>query len=330
MTISIHPINYVDDVIDATIRIPGAIRDYMRTDHEIIGQRIKATVRITAAGVVLAVLIALDVAKLMYQAGYALGQSVHKLNHDLTLFLCGWGFGLPPIQPLAPQVNPWQLQLPILSNVVQSYVSGSISTTGTAPDMVKNPSSSMSMTPPCDMVDQNINDLMSKPLPSQQVLRELFNYDLETGVFTYKVKPNFRIKIGSVAGTIKSQGRCKGYCFIKVNGELYQASRLAWMYVYGEDPGKLTVDHIDRNPSNNAIWNLRLATMSEQAFNKKTINKLARGIWFNKKTGKYIARFNFRKAGYTTSKSFETLEDAIKYSNEMRKQHGKDFAVIDN
>ena len=154
MTISIHPINYVDDVVDATIRIPGAIRDYMRTDHEIIGQRIKATVRITAAGVVLAVLIALDVAKLMYQAGFALGQSVHKLNHDLTLFLCGWGFGLPPIQPLAPQVNPWQLQLPILSNVVQSYVSGSISTTGTAPDMVKNPSSSMSMTPPCDMVDQ--------------------------------------------------------------------------------------------------------------------------------------------------------------------------------
>jgi len=111
-------------------------------------------VRITAAGVVLAVLIALDVAKLMYQTGFALGQSVHKLNHDLTLFLCGWGFGLPPIQPLAPQVNPWQLQLPILSNVVQNYVSGSTSTTGTAPDTVKNPSSSMCMTPPCVMVDQ--------------------------------------------------------------------------------------------------------------------------------------------------------------------------------
>lgn len=146
MTISIHPINYVDDVVDATIKLPGAIREYMRTDHETIGQRIKTTVRITAAGVVLAVLIALDIAKLMYQAGYALGQSVHKLNHDLTLFLCGWGFGLPPIQPLAPQVNPWQLQLPIVMSALQRYVSGSASTTGDSsiPTSYHQPSS-MSM-----------------------------------------------------------------------------------------------------------------------------------------------------------------------------------------
>ena len=148
MTITIHPINYVDDMIDATIKLPGAIREYMRTDHETIGQRIKATVRITAAGVVLAVLIALDIAKLMYQAGYALGQSVHKLNHDLTLFLCGWGFGLPPIQPLAPQVNPWQLQLPIVTSALQRYVSGSTSTTGDSSIPTHQPSS-MSIQPTC-------------------------------------------------------------------------------------------------------------------------------------------------------------------------------------
>ena len=143
-----HSINRIDDLVDATIRIPGAIRDYMRTDHEVIGQRIKTSVRITAAGVVLAVLIALDLTKLMYQAGYALGQSVHKLNHDLTLSLCGWGFGLPPIQPLAPQVNPWQLPIPILSNALQRFVSGSTCTTTSLNTAVSQPSS-MSMQQTC-------------------------------------------------------------------------------------------------------------------------------------------------------------------------------------
>jgi len=134
---TIHPINYLDDALDAIEHLPGAIQELLRTDHETIGRRIKTTVKITAAALVLAVLVTLDITKLVYQAGYALGQAVHKLNHDLTLFLCGWGLGLPPIQPLAPQVNPWQLQLPIVTPALQRYVSGSTSTT-TSSKMVEN------------------------------------------------------------------------------------------------------------------------------------------------------------------------------------------------
>jgi hypothetical protein len=167
---------------------------------------------------------------------------------------------------------------------------------------------------------------MSILLPSQEELQALFNYDKVTGLFTYKVKPNFRIKVGSIAGTVKASGRCKGYCFIKINGQLYQASRLAWMYVYGQDPGYLTIDHIDRNPSNNAISNLRLATQSQQSFNRSYKSSSGyRGVSFVKSTGKYLARINFRKAGISTTKQFNTAEEASAWYEEQRSKYGKEY-----
>lgn len=169
---------------------------------------------------------------------------------------------------------------------------------------------------------------MFKPLPSQKNLHRLFDYDTATGIFTYKMKPNFRIKVGSVAGTVKKSGKCKDYCFIKVDGELYQASRLAWMYVYGVDPGGLTVDHIDRNPSNNSIANLRLATLGQQSFNRNSKNKSgARGVTYLPNKNKYYAAFKSKELNIRLSKYFETIEEASEWYESIRKQYGKEFAT---
>ena len=163
---------------------------------------------------------------------------------------------------------------------------------------------------------------MFKPLPSQKELQALFEYSPTTGLFIYKIKPSQNIKIGSIAGSINKNG----YRLIQVNKESYRASRLVWMYVHGEDPGNLTVDHIDRNKANDAIDNLRLATKQQQLFNRSGWNSTGiRGVRYNQKTDTYSAVISF--GGLNTTKQFDTAEEAEAYYNKLRAAYGGEFAT---
>jgi len=125
----------------------------------------------------------------------------------------------------------------------------------------------------------------SNPLPSQERLRELLFYDQNTGVFTRKVALP-----GWSAGSVAGHNHHTGYTFIKVDRQSYMAHRLAWMYVYGEDPGALQIDHINGNKSDNRITNLRLATHGQNQVNVKT-NK---GYYWNKQTKKWKAQIRHK------------------------------------
>lgn len=118
-------------------------------------------------------------------------------------------------------------------------------------------------------------------------LRELLHYCPETGVFLWKVWRGGPTVAGSVAGSIDS----KGYRQIKLDMRLHLAHRLAWLYVHGEFPvGHL--DHIDRNPKNNAITNLRLCTHSENHQNtglRADNTSGVTGVSFNKPSAKWLA-----------------------------------------
>lgn len=122
--------------------------------------------------------------------------------------------------------------------------------------------------------------MKAKPLPTQERLKELLNYDPETGVFTWKVeRPG--MQVDNIAGTTTSNG----YVRIAVDGLKYLANRLAWMYHFGEDPGELSVDHRNRNPSKNNIVNLRLASHSQ---NRK--NTASKGFIWEKARKKWRAQ----------------------------------------
>lgn len=101
--------------------------------------------------------------------------------------------------------------------------------------------------------------------PTQDRLRYWLNYDGETGVFVWKLSPCARVPKGKEAGTAKAVG----YRFIGLRGYgQIGAHRLAWIYVHGAIPEELEVDHINGDPSDNRIANLRLATSSQQKMNK--------------------------------------------------------------
>lgn len=89
-------------------------------------------------------------------------------------------------------------------------------------------------------------------------LREVISYDPDSGVFTRAAKTNRRVVVGAVAGTITPDG----YRKISIDGVIYCAHRLAWLYVHGRWP-KLLLDHINGKREDNRIANLREVDYSQ-------------------------------------------------------------------
>lgn len=104
------------------------------------------------------------------------------------------------------------------------------------------------------------------PLPSFNRLDELLSYDPESGELRWKTR-RLGTKANGIAGSIRTSKKGRREWKIKIDGTTYLSCRVIWMLHFHEDPGSLTIDHIDRNPLNNCITNLRLADMHEQNLN---------------------------------------------------------------
>ena len=110
-------------------------------------------------------------------------------------------------------------------------------------------------------------------------LREVLNFDPETGIFTWRFKPNRCIRIGDVAGGKQIQG----YWKISVDRRAYFAHRLAWLYIHGTWPVD-QIDHIDCQKDNNRIANLREAggvfnSQNQRKAHKNNISGLLGAHW---------------------------------------------------
>ena len=121
---------------------------------------------------------------------------------------------------------------------------------------------------------------MTTQILNQAKLKELLDYNPDTGGFTWRVDRSRTAKANAPAGT-KSD---LGYIRIIVCGKQYAAHRLVWMHVHGQWPAS-EIDHINRNKADNRIANLRQVTRSENCQNKDPDKLL--GITCHKPTAKW-------------------------------------------
>lgn len=165
------------------------------------------------------------------------------------------------------------------------------------------------------------------PLPPLAELQKRLSYDPETGVFRWEVKAAQRAPAGSVAGGRDS----KGYLRVRHDGVLYPCHRLAWLFVYEEDPGELEVDHINGNKSDNRISNLRITTRegNRQNIGAYTSNKSGhKGVHWHKDKHCWVAQvkaYGFvRRAG-----GFVSAEAAHSWAVDTREALHGEFANHD-
>ena len=106
-----------------------------------------------------------------------------------------------------------------------------------------------------------------------------------------------------------------GYSKVQINKVVYSTHRLVWVLFNKEIPLDKQIDHIDRNPSNNKIENLRLVDAVSNALNKKCrmSNTGIRGV--SKDRDYYKVSFTVKGKSIHVG-NFKKFEEAQKVAEE--------------
>ena len=159
---------------------------------------------------------------------------------------------------------------------------------------------------------------------TQEILKEHFRYEPETGHFFWAKKSYRRI----LSRPISSKGS-RGYIQVCTNlsGKIktYDIHRLIWIYMYGQTPDE--IDHINGIRDDNRLCNLRNVTHQQNMMNqaKKQLNKTFKGIYLSTNKKRWVAEIccnNQRKYLGT----FDTPEEAYEAYKNAATNLFKEFA----
>ena len=158
---------------------------------------------------------------------------------------------------------------------------------------------------------------------TQDRLKELFEYDPDTGIFTRL------ISLGNQKAGTPCLSKKNGYIKIQIDGVPYYAHRLAFLYMEGMIP--IIVDHINQIKDDNRWSNLRESTDSSNKANitRKSNNTSGyKNVSWNINANKW--QVQVQKNGRNHSGGyFESMKDAVESANTLRLHLFGEFATIE-
>jgi hypothetical protein len=144
-----------------------------------------------------------------------------------------------------------------------------------------------------------------------EIWKQIENYE------TYSVSTFGNVRNNKTGKILKGNKICKsGHLQIRlINGSIrscLQIHRLVALAFISNPENKEQVDHIDNNPTNNNLTNLRWATHQENCRNQQIATNNTsgvKGVFFNKQTQKWGVQINCNKIR-TYLGSYNTIEEA--------------------
>ena len=164
---------------------------------------------------------------------------------------------------------------------------------------------------------------ITRDLTAEEV-GSLVSYNPDTGIIRH-VTDRGGYRAGEEAGGFKD-----GYRIVGINCSQYRAHHIAWLLMTGEwPPLDMDIDHIDRNRSNNAWSNLRIASRTQNNMNMSVRgdNKSGyRGVGLRKDTGKWYARLKVDGKLHLLG-HFDNFEEAKAVRISAEEKYFGDFAA---
>jgi hypothetical protein len=146
-------------------------------------------------------------------------------------------------------------------------------------------------------------------------------FSYRDGMLTWKKRPGGPVKAGEIAGT--SCGRYMRVCY---GGKMRLIHRIIFAMHHGYMPE--CIDHIDGNPFNNRIENLREATVKQNQYNSKTPTHNTsgvKGVSWDASESKWRVQIK-TPSGKRNWGRFSSFDEAVAVAQSVKEEHHGKFA----